>query len=153
MTDLTNPYLAPQTSQELVDEAREQARIRLRTPAFGLALVAAVIGLAALALVVVSVIMDSYYLGADIARSSINFTNQQFVSRVVVPIAVALYGLVQVIVFCGALQMLRLRSYRWALTAAVLAMLPQPSLVVSLPLGIWALWQLRQPGVRAAFAR
>lgn len=153
MTDSTNPYLAPQTTQELVDEAREQASVRLRTPAFGLALVAAVTGLAALALVVVSVIMDSYYLGADIARSSINSTNQQFMSSVLIPIVIALYGFVQVIVFCGALQMLRLQSYRWAMTATVLAMLPQPSLIVSLPLGVWALWQLRQPGVRTSFAR
>src|SRR5690606_3346631 len=62
-------------------------------------------------------------------------------------------GIVSWIVVYGAWQMRRLRSYRWAVASAVLALIPQPLVFFSLPLGLWALWHLRKPDVRAALQK
>jgi hypothetical protein len=52
----------------------------------------------------------------------------------------------------GALQMLRVRGYGLAVTAAVLAFLPTTCCcVITLPFGIWALVVLMKPEVKAAF--
>ncbi len=58
------------------------------------------------------------------------------------------------IVVVGAFSMYQLHSYRWAVAAAVLAMIPvlAPFVVVTLPLGGWALVVLRRREVSAAFA-
>jgi hypothetical protein len=53
----------------------------------------------------------------------------------------------------GAVQMMRLRSYRLAEAAAVWAMVPwSPAWPIGLGMGIWALSVLRRPEVKAAFA-
>ena len=66
----------------------------------------------------------------------------------------ALFGLtVGLTMIVGALQMMRLRSYGWAMTASILALLPLgPVGVLGLCMGIWSLYVLNQPNVRAAFA-
>jgi hypothetical protein len=54
----------------------------------------------------------------------------------------------------GASKLRNLSSYNWALTAAILAMIPlfQGSLwLIGLALGIWALVAMHQPEVKAAF--
>jgi serine/threonine protein kinase len=51
----------------------------------------------------------------------------------------------------GGIQMLRLRSYAWAVAAAILAIVSVG--LVSLGMGIWALVILTRPGVREAFAK
>ena len=52
----------------------------------------------------------------------------------------------------GALRMMRLRSYGWAMTASILALLPC-SLVslLGIAMGIWSLAVLNRRNVRAAF--
>ncbi len=153
MISSTNPYSAPQLVLEPVDRVRERARIRLRVPALGLTLVGATSGVAAIALATLAIIMDVYYLGADATLSPLNAASERLAYSMLISCLIALYGVVQGLVFYGALQMRRLKSYRWAMTATVLSLMPQPFLVVSLPLGVWALWRLRQPIVRGAFAR
>lgn len=67
-----------------------------------------------------------------------------------------LLGLVlAALVAYGAWQMLKIRSFGWALTAAILAVIPctSPCCLLGLPIGIWALIVLYQPEVRAAFGR
>jgi tRNA A-37 threonylcarbamoyl transferase component Bud32 len=55
------------------------------------------------------------------------------------------------LILFGAYQMLRLRSYAWAMAAAILSIMACS--LVGLPLGIWALIILLQPDVRETFAR
>jgi hypothetical protein len=51
----------------------------------------------------------------------------------------------------GAVCMLRLRFYAWAVAAAFAAVLPwSPAWVLGLPMGIWALIVLRRPEVMGA---
>jgi hypothetical protein len=53
----------------------------------------------------------------------------------------------------GSIAMLRLRGYRNAMVAAVLAMIPvcSPCFVLGIPFGIWAIIVLMRPEVRARF--
>ncbi|HKW30799.1 MAG TPA: malectin domain-containing carbohydrate-binding protein, partial [Verrucomicrobiae bacterium] len=55
-----------------------------------------------------------------------------------------------VLILFGALQMLRLRSYAWALAAAILSIVACS--LIGLPMGIWALIVLARPDVRETFA-
>ena len=68
--------------------------------------------------------------------------------------SLGLVGLaIGVTMIVGALRMMRLRSYGWAMTASILALLPLgPVGVLGLCMGIWSLYVLNQPNVRAAFA-
>lgn len=66
----------------------------------------------------------------------------------------AVLGLVLTgLVFYGALQMKKLSSYGWAMTATILALVPctSPCCLTGLPIGIWALVVLLKPEVKAAF--
>jgi hypothetical protein len=60
--------------------------------------------------------------------------------------------LVGVIVIVGGGRTQKLRDYRFCRRCCILAMLPLFGFVVGLPFGIWALWVLRRPDVKAAFA-
>jgi hypothetical protein len=59
-------------------------------------------------------------------------------------------GLVMIV---GAVQMMRLKSYGWAMTASILALLPcSPAGIIGLAMGIWSLVVLSRKDVRSAFA-
>ncbi len=55
-------------------------------------------------------------------------------------------------IFFAALKMMRLEAYRWALVAAILAMIVSPGNIIGLPFGVWALVVLTSSQVKAAFA-
>ena len=65
--------------------------------------------------------------------------------------AVAL--ILSVVVLMGAIRMLALRNYEFALVAAILALVPcvTPCCLIGLPFGIWAIIVLRKPGVKEHF--
>jgi hypothetical protein len=73
-------------------------------------------------------------------------------------IAAAVYGffaLVAGVAFVGALKMKSLKSYGFAMTSAILSLLPCTTYmccVVTMPFGIWALITLTKPEVKAAFS-
>jgi len=65
------------------------------------------------------------------------------------PILVTLWPF---LVLAGAIQMIRLRTYGLALTAAIIALLPcSPGCLLGLPFGIWALVALNKQEVKDAF--
>jgi predicted Ser/Thr protein kinase len=69
--------------------------------------------------------------------------------RAPLAIPMLLFG---VLVSVGAAKMLTLRSYPMAMTGAVIAVSPiWPGFVLTLPFGIWALWVLARPEVKAGF--
>jgi hypothetical protein len=59
------------------------------------------------------------------------------------------------IIVVGAVKMKNLESYAYAMSAAIIAIIPcfYPCCIVGLPFGIWALVVLNDPGVKAAFRR
>jgi hypothetical protein len=71
-----------------------------------------------------------------------------------VGIVAGIIGLaVGVVILMGALKMKNLTSYGFAMTSAILAMVPcvSPCCLVGLPIGIWAVVVLTDPAVKAAF--
>jgi hypothetical protein len=65
-----------------------------------------------------------------------------------------IFGLaVSIVILVGAMKMQSLRSYNFAFTAALLAVVPclTPCCFLGLPLGIWALVVLNKPEVKAQF--
>ena len=66
----------------------------------------------------------------------------------------SLLGLgLSVLILIGAARMQSLRSYEFALTAAILAMVPclTPCCLIGLPFGIWAVVVLSRAGVKSQF--
>lgn len=66
----------------------------------------------------------------------------------------SLFGLgLSVLILIGAARMQSLRSYEFALTAAILAMVPclTPCCLIGLPFGIWAVVVLSRAGVKSQF--
>ena len=66
----------------------------------------------------------------------------------------SLFGLgLSVLILIGAARMQSLRSYEFALTAAILAMVPclTPCCLIGLPFGIWAVLVLSRAGVKSQF--
>ena len=57
------------------------------------------------------------------------------------------------LILFGALKMKKCRSYGWAMTASILAVIPcvSPCCLVGIPIGIWALVVLSKPEVKAQF--
>lgn len=58
------------------------------------------------------------------------------------------------LIIFGAVRMLRLRSYGWAMAAAILAMIPcltGSCMLIGIPAGIWSLVAIHNPGVRPFF--
>lgn len=59
----------------------------------------------------------------------------------------------QLVIITGAQKMKRLESYGFAMTAAIMAVIPlfSPCLILGIPFGIWALVAINQQGVKDAF--
>jgi hypothetical protein len=69
-------------------------------------------------------------------------------------IVTAILGVIMsVLVLYGALRMKKLSGYNWAMTAAILALIPciGPCCLAGIPIGIWALVVLSKPEVKDAF--
>jgi serine/threonine protein kinase len=74
-------------------------------------------------------------------------------SGLVVLLLLAVSAPLGIIVIIGAWRMFKLRNYRFCRASCILAMLPLgPGFVLGLPVGIWVLWVLVRPDVKAAFA-
>ncbi|MGB7770218.1 MAG: DUF4339 domain-containing protein [Verrucomicrobiia bacterium] len=81
---------------------------------------------------------------------------QQWLHMAYGPFGVAnsLFGLaMSVLIYIGATKMQSLRSYEFAFTAAILAMVPclTPCCVIGLPFGIWAVGALSKAGTKSQF--
>ena len=146
-----NPYEAPRA----VDAPRAgrhdypRAKAALRPPA------SCLIGLSMLAMV-----LDLLVLREVIVHDAPKLMGQDGPAsgRAEVIGGVAANGSLLVLhafVFYGSLQMLRVRSYGRALSAAVISLFPfcSPAVLLGIPFGIWALAVLRHAGVKEAFRR
>jgi hypothetical protein len=120
-------------------------RSRLKVPAIGLFVAGIVNLLATLLIIIIPAIgRDSLAVGGKHADVSLS----------ILVIVIALCTLVPgIILVIGAARMFDLQSYRIALFAAVVAILPCAlGFPISLPFGIWALLVLSRRDVRTAFA-
>ena len=88
-----------------------------------------------------------------------NFGNQDldpqalYIGAVIGGVVAVAFIILQVVVIIGSLKMISLSSYRMAMTASVLSVIPCVSgcCIIGIPFGIWALVVLKDPVVKAAF--
>ena len=68
-------------------------------------------------------------------------------------VSLVLWPLINVAIALGAISMIRLTSYRSAMVAAILSVIPicSPCFVLGIPFGIWAIVVLNRPEVRRRF--
>ena len=121
-------------------------RARLKVPAIALMVSGVMNLLAALSVVVILALV------AESVGPGIEASWRKILSMATVVIAIASLVL-GIILLIGAARMFDLQSYRIALFAAVIAILPcSLAFPISLPFGIWALIVLSRRDVRTAFA-
>jgi uncharacterized membrane protein len=95
-------------------------------------------------------------LGIGIGAALAETQEQRLLQLISGPISI-FFGVVGVIigvvVLLGAMKMKRLESYGFAMTAAILAMIPcvSPCCLLGIPIGIWAVVVLVNPEVKTAF--
>jgi serine/threonine protein kinase len=146
--------LSPQPARSPIDPAEainpdiEAARERVQWPGIGLMIVGI------FSLILVLMWGSTYYWFAaspgNDSPAHDALEGVMDVASTLLPIAAGL-ALAMIV---GAWKMLRLTSSRWAMAAAVLALLPLPVgplWLASLPIGIWALVVLSHPGVKRGF--
>jgi tRNA A-37 threonylcarbamoyl transferase component Bud32 len=73
--------------------------------------------------------------------------------QVLLPVVAVLGAALSAIVILAGLKMKRLESRPFAIAGSILAMFVSPGNVIGLPIGLWALYQLTRPEVKAAFRR
>jgi hypothetical protein len=133
-----NPYASPPIAAFETPEA--DVRQKLKAPGVALA-VLAIVSMPLSALTILSGI-------AGLPRAA--DLDSELIGRLV---GMFLPLICNIVVLLGAIEILRLRNYRSALTAAILACIPicSPCVLIGIPFGIWAIVVLRQPGTIAAF--
>jgi serine/threonine protein kinase len=132
--DAPHPAAQPDTA-----DFESLVRGRLKVPAIGLRVASIVNLLVTLSIVLIAVLVP----GSD-------ELSVRTVLMVVIPLCHLLVG---IIVLIGAARMFDLQSYRIAVFAAVVAVVPWTlGFLISLPFGIWALIVLSRQDVRTAFA-
>jgi hypothetical protein len=126
-----------------------EAQAKVSGPAMGL-MVTAGIGIA---LQLLGIVMNLMGMGAGAAGGNGEDAMFTMMSGTVGLVSGVIGIIVGVVVFMGAQKMKALESYGFALTSAILAMIPciSPCCVIGLPIGIWALVVLNNDAVKAAF--
>ena len=126
-----------------LDTALESARRQVRGPAIGL-LVAGMLSVITTPIFVVRVESGDAHLWVE---------GTEYVFAIVLFYAELLSSLVPgVLMILAATNMKRLRAYRLAVAAGILAIVLSPiNLFIGLPIGIWVLVVLSQRDIRAAF--
>ena len=146
MTD--NPYEAPAAEAgNLADDENGRPLLNpLRVPARFL------IALSVFALIVVVNALPTHMASFQFVAEEEARDVSSIVTSIVILAFMFLFG---AIVLVGAVSMLRLRSYRAARLAAIVAMVPviSPLVVLGVPFGIWAMALLGRPEVKARFRK
>lgn len=141
-----NPYASPDFSGTPPTTPPHQA---LRVPAILILVVTIPWALYLAAISILVAIVDTSRHFASGAYLDSNAWSE-ILWTIVMPIAVLT---IEGIIIKGAINMLRLRNYKTAKSAAILCMLPLCSagFILGIPFGLWALIVLNRPTVKAAF--
>lgn len=137
------------------DGNRAAAMDRLKGPAIALMVVAGLsVGLALVALL--ANLLGIGLNAANMGRYGGNQQMFQVMSGAIGIIMAILWVIVDVVIFIGAMKMKTLQSWGFAMTSAILCVIPciggHPCCCfLGLPAGIWALIVLLKPEVKAAF--
>lgn len=150
--ELVEPSFAETTALPAwgLDWHRQYAYQRISSPAnwlIGMSAIAFGLGLVSLFLVVLGMAAGGHQPGLQpVEPFQVDRSTPVFISM-------ALGLLLDLMILFGSMKMKRLESYGWAMTAALLGVIPctSPCCVLSMPFGLWALLVLTDPAVKAAF--
>ena len=157
--DPKNPYASPNQSDSPFGGGAPDpnALARVQGPATGL-IVTAVLGMVGC---IFGAVMNLVNMGApapDLPPDAPPQMAQMFkmISTMSGPLGVvqSIVGIgLAVVILLGALKLKNLQSYGFAMTAAIIALVPciSPCCLVGLPVGIWALVVMNDASVKAAF--
>jgi len=131
------PKPKPHTPPALTPEDLEDIRGRLRIPGFGIFLVG---------------VIDLCFLVVAVFLKKMKPDNSLSIWLNVLGLFVALLLLaIPVVILIGGSHIRRLKNYRLAVLATILAMIVPPGAGIGLPFGIWTLILLSRSEVREAF--
>ena len=149
---MTDPYQPPQGFSNVGPGNTTSGGDSLRAPAIALIVVSAIaVCFGALGLV------GDFVMIATGAIDELEKANTGSISKHTTILIRVIWGILLLVassfVLYGATQMLRRKSFGTAQGAAIVAMIPLvgPCCVVGIPFGIWALIELKKPGVRETF--
>jgi len=136
-----NPYLSPESSASCT-LSLQQARRKVTGPSIGM-IVLSVVGL----LYCCGFIVWAILVGAEDSEIASDDTFK-LLMRVAPVVATTVY----MAMLFGAVQMLRCKSYAWAMAASILALTPCSLFTaLSVVFGVWGILVLRNQQVRAIF--
>ena len=123
---------------------------RVKAPAIALMITAGI----GMVFQIIGLLMN--LLGAGVGAAEATTQQEQWMAMTSggVGVVSSIVGLViGVVVLLGALKMMKLQSWGFALAAAILAMIPcvSPCCLLGIPFGIWAIVVLTKADVKAAF--
>lgn len=146
------PQGVPPASASAAGGRRDIALEKVNGPSIGLMVVAIVGFLTILATVLLS-FLDIAITSSGIGQSGDAEGVLQLMSGTVGIIRSVIGILCCIVVFSGALQMRKLRSYGLAMVASIIALVPcfSPCCLIGIPIGIWALVVLNKPEVKPYF--
>jgi hypothetical protein len=156
--DPQNPYASPLQGSGSAGGAPDPYAVgKVQGPAIGL-IVTAILGMVGS---IAGVVMNLAGMGAAGAQMPPNappemakFINTMNQMSAPLGIASSFIGLgIAVVILLGALKLKNLQSYGFAMTSAILALLPcvSPCCLVGLPVGIWAIVVMNDNAVKSAF--
>lgn len=141
-----NPYASPDFSGTLPTTPPHQA---LRIPAILILIVTIpwTLYLAGISILVAIIDTSRHFRSGAYLDSN---AWSEILWTIVMPIAVLT---IEGVIIKGAINMLRMRNYKTAKSAAILCMLPicSAGFILGIPFGLWALIVLNRPAVKAAF--
>lgn len=134
-----NPFAPPSAPQALQLSLAEQAKRRLAPPATALIIMSSIHA------VFLSIPLVSYIIFVFQGTTLEDYT--------IVPGNLALHFIAMIFISIGAAKMGFLESYRLGRFAALLSCIPflSPMYILGIPFGIWALFLLSKPEIKAAF--
>jgi hypothetical protein len=137
---MENPYASPASA-----ESSGPAAEGLFYPALGI-LILSIIWLFLAA-------TNAVFYGSRLSDPEYNDDSRQFATIMLLYVAItSVYSLALAL---GAVNMLRMKSYLWAMVTAILAMVPMlgPCYLLAIPFGLRAFLTLRKLEVKVAFER
>lgn len=147
-----NPYSSPLQSNSYRPDIRQQVRTKVMLPAIFLIIVAALAMVFDLLGVVMALTVEQQ-IDPNAPEVLQNF--QRGMSGPAAALMQGLFAMGSLVIIVGAVQMLRFKTWGFALTVSILTMLNAGNCccILGLPFGIWSLIVLNSQDVRAAFAQ
>jgi hypothetical protein len=145
---MANPYNAPHVFGRQVEPATQ-----VQAPAVAMI----VVSLVALIVGTLGLIADMFLIVSGMMEK-LEAMNNGPTSVYTDTVIRVIWGIILFVassfVLYGALQMKRLKNYRVAVAASIVAMIPLvgPCCILGIPFGIWAVMTLGKPGVRQSFS-